>query len=172
MILRVLALWQPYASLCVVPDPARGTPAKVHETRHWDLRSRGSRSLGLPVHVAIHATKTLDYRNASAFDDLWPILNRLGYRNGAESMPFGQIVGIATIVRVVPTVDRAATRRFEGAHADDYQCGDFSAGRFAWQLADARPLPTPIPHRGRQDALYALDAETQASIYQQLMRGD
>jgi hypothetical protein len=28
--------------------------------------------------------------------------------------------------------------------------GDYSPGRFAWLLADIKPLPEPIPARGRQ----------------------
>jgi hypothetical protein len=32
--------------------------------------------------------------------------------------------------------------------------GDYGEGRFAWQLANPRPFPQPIPVRGRQGLWY------------------
>jgi hypothetical protein len=36
------------------------------------------------------------------------------------------------------------------AHADDFQCGNWEAGRFAWKRAAIIKLNKPIPYRGRQ----------------------
>lgn len=185
--LRVAALWQPWASLCVAPDPAHGgAPAKVHETRSWFPRGE------LPLFIAIHATKKLDGENKLAFSeprfrdalkrcgffpgDPRPFLERkLTPPAGLRPVPLGAIVGVATVVsfRATETVAGGMAHRFTGEHEDDQAFGNYGPKRYAWRLADALMLPKPVAHSGRQEALYPLDVTTLDAVHAQLraMRG-
>jgi hypothetical protein len=63
------------------------------------------------------------------------------------NLPTGALIGIVNVVDCVPT------RRPIGdtaANDDDRQCGDFSAGRFAWKRIEFRLFDQPIPYRGAQ----------------------
>jgi len=74
--LRVLSLWQPWATPCVAPDPMRqGDPPKAHETRHWAPR------IPVPFTVAIHAAKKFDKDNREHFSasPFREVLKRCGY---------------------------------------------------------------------------------------------
>lgn len=190
--LTVLALWQPHAILCVAPDPEHGLqPAKVHETRHWAPRG------AFPFAVAIHATKKFDNENRAfltvpRFKDA---LKRCGYYpgdprpftagressvpGGLKTLPLGAIVGLAVVCSCRRT-DRAAefdlgAQVATPAHDDDRAFGywtpmpkDPRQMRFAWRLADTLLLPEPIPHTGRQEALYPVDITLQDRIHAQL----
>lgn len=171
--MKVLSLYQPWATLCVAPDPAHGgRPAKVHETRHWPPDHP------LPIRVAIHATKKCD-RQILETIAAWPFrpaLQRCGFYAGdprpfvsrgiapphGRPLPFGAIIGVATIVTVTPT------ERMLFVDQDDRAFGDWSRGRFAWQLADTAMLEAPIPFVGRQQALYPVPGDILAQITAQL----
>ncbi|MFI5230484.1 MAG: hypothetical protein ACHQWU_15520 [Gemmatimonadales bacterium] len=170
--LRVLSLWQPWASLCVTPDPEHeGAPAKVHETRDWAPR------IALPIAVAIHATKTVhkEARYAFAAPEFRAALKRCGFypddptlllagkmQSPLRPVPLGAIVGLATVVTVHRMIETHA------AQEDDRVFGSWSPGRFAWRLASTVMLPEPIRFIGRQDALYDLDLATRERINAQL----
>lgn len=129
--IRVISLWQPYASL---PFTRR---LKRHETRGWKLPDRliGER-------IAIHAAKKKPSRSfeqgdigrlcASAFGADW-----------REDLPYGAIVGCVTLGACYPTERGAATQA-------DFIAGDWTPGRFAWRLDDAIPLAEPVPYVGGQ----------------------
>jgi hypothetical protein len=189
---RVLAEWQPYATLLVghngagqyPPAPAKGT-----ETRHFEPW-KVVRGITLPIEVVIHATKKWNGELA-ALIRTWPFaecLKRAGYSvenprmlrgscdlSGRKPLPLGALIGVATIVEVVPTTslltrwsiheDGAAER-----YAEEVKFGDYTAGRFGWVLANARELPEPIPFTGRQDVLYHVGEEIDARIDEQLSR--
>jgi hypothetical protein len=189
---RVLSLWQPWATLCVGFNGAGTTPplpAKQYETRHFQPRFK------LPIEVAIHAAKRW-HRLETERVQAWPFADALlragyslrdpskdygfsggreytAYGLGPKQIPLGAIIGVATIVAVCPTqtalgsVDSLTGEHFRRAQ-EEFQFGDYSAGRFAWQLANAIELPTPILFRGRQDVLYELPADVDAAITEQL----
>lgn len=181
--LSVLALWEPWGILLVASDPDHdGEPPKRHETRHWAPRN------SLPFCIAVHASKKFDKENREPFtsEPYRRILKRCGYYpgdprefvrrgirppGGLKPVPLGAIVGLATVVEVVPTgIDTGfgMTGRFTGADADDHALGSYGPNRYAWRCADAIPLPEPIAHTGRQDALYPLDRPTRDEIDAQL----
>lgn len=173
--LAVLALWQPHAILCVAPDPAHGgEPGKPHETRSWPARGP------FPFCVAIHAAKKFDgaIKDSIATPAIREALLRCGFYPGdprpfttrrilppnrMRALPLGAIVGLATVVYA----ERMATH-VDPAHDDDRAFGLWSPERFAWRLADAVMLPMPIPHSGRQEALYSPDIELREEINRQL----
>jgi len=116
MSIRILSLWQPWASAI-----AHG--AKRYETRSWATDYRGW--------IAIHAAK----RSADVpYPDEW------------GKLPSGAVVAIAWLqdihaIRPEFTADLTLAERY---------WGDYTTGRFAWELRDVRPLAQPFPYRGSQ----------------------
>jgi hypothetical protein len=168
--IRVLSLWQPWATLCVAKDPATLHPPKQYETRSWEPRRP------FPMDVVIHATKKWDRENAmTAVDPGFRVaLNRCGFLAGPTTrtpalypnlrpLPMGALIGVATVIACYTTEWIA-----DALSDEELLFGDYSPGRFAWRLAHVRPLPEPIPFRGRQDALYPLDDYTEELIAKQL----
>lgn len=170
--IRVLSMWEPWAILAVAPDPAAyGEPAKHHETRHWTVRGNE-----LPMHVAIHAAKRYDgeVKYTLGLPRFKAALERIGYVNphlippGMEyssprPIPFGAIVGLATIVAIHGTRERAK----KGLTEDDQTFGNWEPGRWAWQLENTICLPEPVPHTGRQQVLYELGMHERTLIFGQ-----
>lgn len=123
--MKVLSLWQPWASLA-------GARLKLHETRHWTTAYRGP--------LAIHAAKTVDL--AGAPDDL---CNAGLGRNWRFEVPRGAIVAVGRLAACKPA-ERVAGEITRA----DLAAGNFAQGRFAWRLDDVRMLKAPIPMAGRQ----------------------
>lgn len=127
--MKAISLWQPWASLWC-------SGVKVHETRHWPTSYRG----WLLVHAAKRKIDDLDG------DRLGDICNGLfGHHYGID-LPRGAIVGRVHLVACKPTYVFPA----DFVETDDYECGDFSEGRFAWQADQFVKFVTPIPYRGAQ----------------------
>jgi activating signal cointegrator 1 len=126
----VLSLWQPWASMV-----AWGI--KQFETRSWSTQYRGV----LLIHAAKHWTQSeKDY--CSRYPFAMEISERLG--GAISDMPRGCIIGSVELVDILPT--EWLTRLAERERA----VGNFTAGRFAWKLVNARELATPIPVKGGQ----------------------
>ncbi len=160
--MRGLSLWQPWASLIALL-------IKRIETRSWSTTYRGP--------LAIHAAKTLegielvDAGRMCREDDasIVAALTACGVERWAD-LPLGAIVATATLVDVVPIVDRSGSsdglpdafvtsgggtlllhrRSYTHNLEDQRPYGDFTPGRFAWLLEDVVKLPEPIPCRGHQ----------------------
>lgn len=148
--MKALTLTQPWATLVAIG-------AKRIETRSWSTTYRGP--------LAIHAGKgpsTIGWpqlqhmcRREEPFKStLGPVLNG---RHPAEVLPLGAIIAIAELVSVTPSTqarigvwwDSPRGRRYDyHATGNELAFGDYSAGRYAWLLADVRVLPEPIPARG------------------------
>lgn len=178
--MKVLSLWQPWATLCSAPDPAHGgRPAKVHETRHWPPDHP------LPIRVAIHATKRCNREVLATMvrAPFYGTLQACGFYPGdprpferrgvtlpyGRPLPFGAIIGVATVVDVVPTmVNTSCFTKVNAVDAYDLAFGNWSPGRFAWRLAHTAMLEEPIPFVGRQQALYPVPGDVLAQIMAQL----
>lgn len=128
-VLKAISLWQPWASLWC-------SPAKVHETRHWPTRHRG----WLLVHAAKHK---LDDESADELDGIMD--EHFGHHWGLE-IPFGALIGMVNLVDCVCV----ETLPQEHRESDDYQCGNFSAGRYAWRRSEWKVFDRPIPYKGAQ----------------------
>lgn len=174
---RILSLWQPWAQLCVTPDPDRNnTPAKQIETRHFRPIHK------LPIKVAIHATKKIDRDNSPY---LWmepfaSTLKRCGFypgdprpfigktwalpkiSEGLELLPLGAIVGVVEIVGV------AAAEHLQKIPESERVFGNYAPDRYGWFFAKQHQLLEPIPFSGRQDVLYEPSIEIQRQIDEQL----
>lgn len=126
-------MWQPWASLWFT--------SKIHETRDWVWKPRGW--------MAVHATKKIVHDLEPRLDEI--VNSDFGGHWGMD-LPRGAIIGVVNIVDVVPAESVFATpaRDNEGFLADDFYCGNFAPGRFAFKRGGSSQLREPIPYRGRQ----------------------
>lgn len=139
--MKAISLWQPWASLWC-------SARKIHETRHWPTGHRGW--------LLVHAAK----RKPDA--DLWdtPVGeicdDEFGNHWGID-LPFGAIVGKVNIIACRRTEDVTEEYRKDKSPKppgqivpDDYLCGNFAPGRYAWQRSEFICFRDPIPYRGAQ----------------------
>ena len=172
--MKVLSLWQPWCSLCVVIDPRTGEPYKTIETRGW----KPPKSL-IGQTIALHAAKRRPPVGLIVGE--WRVGVEPLYRgnpmmftleqDGHTPLPLGAIVATCTLVDVVPMVDGACgpghavlqvhpdcllgddpfyDPRIHRNFTDQRPYGDFTAGRFAWLLSDVKPVDPPVPFKGGQ----------------------
>jgi hypothetical protein len=151
--LKAITIHQPWASLIAYGH-------KKFETRSWKTNYRGP--------IAIHASKKRD------MEFIWELKNKYPeIWQAIPAFPTGAIVAVAELAecwRMVyhpgPDVGRAKHIPF-GAEADvprdhpnfsryivptetEKMFGDWRTGRYAWELANVRLLPDPIPAKGQQ----------------------
>lgn len=153
--IRILSLWQPWATYCVLPDPFKGAPAKEWETRAWKPKQ------SLPFDVAIHATQRIE-RSLLELPGVRSLERRLGGFTHAS----GQVIAVARIVEVRPTEELmppSGDMQIDGLEA---MLGDYSPGRYALRLADVRPLRNPVRLRGKQSVLWEAPPDLEARIRQ------
>jgi len=148
--IQVLSVWQPWASLLCVPDPATGLPIKQYETRSWRPRQ------GPPFEVAIFATKRRFARLIGALDSLL-------WKHGmdAQALPRGCVIALATVEEIAMT----ACLRDDVSDAERY-CGDWSHGRYAWRLGHVRALRRPYPLTGLRAGLWGLGDNDSRAVTQ------
>ena len=124
--LLALTLTQPWATLVALG-------AKRYETRSWRTRYQGT--------LTIHAAKGFPaWARAECAEE--PFATALGGLNSRD-LPIGAIVAVAELVRCVPTDPPPPM-----IGKQEISFGDWSPGRWAWELKDVRALATPIPCRG------------------------
>ncbi len=130
--MKGISLLQPWASLVAIG-------AKKIETRSWSTSHRGL--------IAIHASKGYP----KACRDLVSTHHFKKHLCGFNSLPLGAIIAVAELVKVEPTEGKLAFfqkhERCFGAPADEFIFGDYSAGRFAWNLSYIREVD-PVPCKG------------------------
>lgn len=137
--IRVISLWQPWASLVVIG-------AKTWETRSWDTSYRGP--------LAIHAAKrwTPAQRALIAQEPFKSALMEAGI----YELPLGKILGRIELRSVWPVVRNGVVsfKTYKGwtqeIQEPELSFGNFSQGRYAWCLRNPERLATPIPAMGRQ----------------------
>jgi activating signal cointegrator 1 len=143
--MKALSLWQPWATLIVLGE-------KRFETRSWSTSYRGP----LLIHAA-KSTKGMDACNNFPFAG---VLVNAGYErlnNGKRRLPMGAALCIVNLAGVYRTEDvRQKMRDYDDDPQSSYaryehHFGDYSPGRFAWQLLNLRLLNgDPVPMKGAQ----------------------
>jgi len=146
---RVLTLTQPWATLIAIGS-------KRIETRSWRTDHRGPllihAAAGLGPVGGIHGL--VDVCRQDYFFDA---LMSAGIVAVADTLPRGAIVAVCYLDKVlpieVPVLGRSWTNLERCVNPVDLTdqeraFGDYSAGRYAWLLADIRALPEPIPAKG------------------------
>lgn len=168
--MKVITLWQPWASLVAIRE-------KTIETRSWETRYRGP----LAIHAAARRVKGPEMiatilNNPEAWE-AWYEAGLTGVvSQDDDAIPYGAIVATCQLADVLPIGlmgEQTNLRRVEhnGPGSDlwlsepdpeengeeptvdiSYQrpYGDFTPGRFAWILHDIRELDRPIPVTGHQ----------------------
>lgn len=136
--MKALTLHQPYASAIALGH-------KHFETRSWATKYRGE--------IAIHAAKSIP-AYAMEFASTERTLGRL-----PERLPLMSIVAVANLVAVHPTYPKR-----EEVGAIERLYGDWSTGRFAWEISDVRALPEPYQIRGAQGLWNVTDADAHAIL--------
>jgi activating signal cointegrator 1 len=132
--MKAISLWQPWASLFL-------TPSKIHETRSWPYPHRGP--------LAVHAAKTLQKALAAETEAI--VVKQFG-ADWRTTLPLGAVIGAVEIIDCRRTEDvYVETWKPDKPMPDDYWCGDFAPGRFAWLRRAAFTLPCPQKYTGRQN---------------------
>ncbi len=137
--LRALTLCQPWATLVVIG-------AKPWETRTWATRYRGP----LIIHASGSRYGLVKCQNQPA---IHTALAAVGL--DLATLPLGAVVGTAEVIECWPTEDLSEDVR------DAF--GDYGPGRYAWYVARARALATPVVCHGRQ-RLWKVPASCAARI--------
>ncbi len=121
--MRALTLSQPWAELVALG-------VKQFETRSWSTPYRGT----LVIHAARKGSGGVTTAKLNEMADAWGFDRRVDY---------GAAIAVCELVDV---------RRVEDVYDDlsfmERRFGDYSPGRYAWQLADVRRFLLPIPARG------------------------
>lgn len=170
--MKAVTVWQPWASLLAIG-------AKNYETRGWATSYRGP----IAIHAAgkpVHESLTGLLLGAEAYTAVIAALAGY-YRQGHPSdLPTGAIIATAELVNVWSIVyhpgsdiDKAQHIRVGGElnvdkHHPDFGriivptaqeliFGDWTPGRFAWEMQNVQMLDKPIPAKGRQ-GLWNLEA--------------
>ena len=150
--MQALSLWQPWASLIAVG-------AKRVETRDWPWAYRGL----LAIHAAAKwsgdlegTARAFSAREGVALPDPPPPAPG---RRLTRWLPLGAVVAIADLV----AVSRMTEQLIEVQSDLEIEAGAWVEGRYAFQLANVRPLKHPYPMKGRQGP-WLVDADDQAQI--------
>ncbi|RYD55755.1 MAG: ASCH domain-containing protein [Sphingobacteriales bacterium] len=126
--MKTLSLLQPWATLVVIG-------AKKIETRKWATGYRGT--------ILIHASMG---RAGKVLAGQAPFTK---YIDNYEELPFGAIIGEATLVDIVKTEELdIATDRVNKLTLEERAFGDYT-GRYAWLLEDAVLYSAFLPAKGQ-----------------------
>ena len=129
--MKAISLWQPWASLWC-------SGRKRHETRHWPINHRGP--------LIVHAAKRFEKR-FDADDPIRAILEDEFGGHWGMDLPIGALIGVVVIVDCHETIGMRFAKDDEW---EDFACGDFSGGRYAWEAKNFTAFSEPIPYRGQQ----------------------
>ena len=128
MRMKAISLLQPWATLVVLG-------IKTIETRSWRTSYRGR--------ILIHASQG---KAGNIFAAEPPFKK---YIPNFKTLPFGAIIGEATITDVIPVEMMQMTDELiNRLTMEEKAFGDYSEGRYAWIMEDPKPFATPIPARG------------------------
>ncbi|ETT32155.1 ASCH domain-containing protein [Paenibacillus sp. FSL R5-808] len=134
--MKAITIIQPWATLIALGE-------KQFETRSWFTKHRGE--------LAIHAGKKID-REACLAEPIRSTLARYGYT--ADNLPNGAVVAVVVMKDCLQSVDTWTDgyllENGSYVYPPEYEFGDFTPGRYGWQLSNVRPLPEPIPAKGQQ----------------------
>lgn len=153
--MKVITIWQPWASLLACG-------AKQYETRSWATNCRGPIAIhaGLKNPNSIVASFSMDRTMTGATRKA---LGEIDF----GALPRGVIIATAELVEcweIHGAHSRGASYKEVFIEKDDPNdsngltwiednellFGDFTPGRYAWEFANMKMLPEPIPAKGRQ----------------------
>jgi hypothetical protein len=127
--MKCLTIRQPWATLIACG-------LKRFETRSWSTKHRGL--------LAIHAGMGFDRPGATAGSLVQSALAGLGVTDPARELVRGHVIAVTRLI----AVHQAAALRVT-LDARELALGDYTDGRFAWELQVVERLNQPAPARGR-----------------------
>ncbi len=130
--MKTISLYQPWASLVVLGH-------KTWETRSWSTSYRGR--------LAIHASKKFTQTQRELCLK-WPFSKYI--TQNPDTMPRGFVLGSVDLMDCIRTEGWMARHQlFETEHVqEEFRFGDYSPGRFAWELCNPIVFKEPIPAKG------------------------
>jgi len=123
--MKVLSLTEPYATLVKEKK-------KLIETRSWKTSYRGE--------LYIHASST---KIPKEYKEKKELMNLVG----ATPLNFGYIICKCKLVDCIP-MTKEYVENMKNTNYQEYICGVYEEGRFAWILEDITVLKEPILAKG------------------------
>lgn len=124
--MKVLSLREPWATL--IKDKK-----KFVETRSWKTNYRGE--------LYIHASMTKIDKSTRERGELLDLL-------GTEEFLYGYIICKCTLVDCV-YMTQEYVDDMKNNYYQEYICGEYKEGRYAWIMKDIEPLREPINAKGK-----------------------
>lgn len=133
--MKVISIWQPWASLIVLGH-------KFFETRTW---APPTSVIGQTIGIA--STKNVLPAQRAAFEEenfqkFYQTLDMPPF----DELPRGHLVGTARL----DSYEQITEDFLDEITFEEQAYGWFKIGGYAWRLMDRKPLPHPIPIRGAQ----------------------
>lgn len=130
--MKAITLIQPYATLLMLGE------AKIHETRSWYTKHRGE--------LAIHAAGSRPLWAREAAKD--PIIVAALAAHGLtyETLPLGVLLGTVN----VKEIHEMTPAYIQQQSPTELATGNWTPGRFAWEMEQHRFFKNPVPCRGLQ----------------------
>ncbi len=134
--MKAITIKQPWATLIALGE-------KNFETRSWQTKYRGP--------LAIHAGKSID---KDACEDSWikGVLKEHGITSHKE-LQTGVVLATVELVdcyRVEATLGHASVlTKGKTLNGLEVAFGDYTEGRYAWELTNLQVLPEPMPAKGQ-----------------------
>ena len=131
--MKVLSLLQPWATLVV-------TGVKKYEVRSWQTKHRGA--------LLIHASAKKPSRRERLFFEQADYFR--DYIDSMNHLPYGAIIGPVNLVDIHETgwlLQHMEAHRFHN-WSRELAFDDYSPGRYAWQLSEAKGLEYVLPLKG------------------------
>ncbi len=122
--MKVVSIIEPWASLIK-------EKVKYIETRSWKTNYRGK--------IYIHASLKKVPKKDERINNLINLLNNKDFK-------YGHIIAEATLVDCIYMDEEFLSKIKE--NNQEYICGEYSPGRYAWVLKDIKELKKPIPAKG------------------------
>jgi hypothetical protein len=139
--MKAISLWQPWASLWL-------SERKVHETRDWAPKwNRTAMGTPIPSTIAVHAAQKFVRTHIDA--SLLEILQDEFGGHWGMDLPTGALIGTVELLECIEIPPPLGWAKIV-AGPDDFVCGDWTEGRFAWRRGAYRVFERPIPWKGAQ----------------------
>lgn len=122
--MKVVSIIEPWASLIK-------EKVKYIETRSWKTNYRGK----IYIHASLKKVPKKDER-----------INKLVNLLKDKDFKYGHIIAEATLVDCIYMDEEFLNKIKE--NKQEYICGEYSLGRYAWILDDIKELSKPIPAKG------------------------
>ena len=136
--MKAITIWQPWAEFI----PAG---VKKNETRGWKTSYRGP----IAIHAAVKPIKqVLPLLSDEAFRLMVEKTEKASVANGQllTCFEYGQIIATAELV----DCHLITEEYIKTLTPEELALGDYTIGRYAWELANVQRLKEPVPAKGQQ----------------------